>query len=76
MSMTSMGSSIMLADGPSEGCPDRGTDRGNFIFGLKGLHAEVFILAEFVQNIAGRCDGVGPEEQGLAALLRCGQESP
>src|SRR5271155_5366311 len=33
------------------GCADRGGDGGDFVFGLEGHHAEIFVLREFVKNV-------------------------
>jgi len=52
------------ADVPCVGCADRGTDRGDLIFGLEGLDAEVvFVRGQCVQHVAGRCDRIAGIKQ-------------
>lgn len=55
---------------------DCGADAGDFVLHLYGLNAEVLALGELVENVRGRGDGVGAEEERAAALLGGHDEAP
>ena len=47
---------------PHECRTERGTDAGDLVLGLERRHAEALVLAQLVQDVGGRRDRVGPEE--------------
>ena len=57
------------AQGAPVGSADGGSDRGDLIFGLEGLYAEILMAGQFVQDIRSGGDGVRSQEQGQAAVF-------
>ena len=53
---------------------DGGAYAGDFVFGLYHFHAEVLAFGQFVQNVAGRGDGVAAQEEGASRFFGGGDE--
>ncbi len=60
----------------AEGGPDGGADAGDLVLGLDGADAEVLVLGELVEDVGGRGDRVGTEEQREVGLVGGGDEAP
>ena len=60
------------AEGGSEG----GADAGDLVLGLEGAHPELLVLGQLVEDVRGRGDRVGSEEEGQAAQQAGGDEPP
>jgi hypothetical protein len=54
-------------EGPAEGGPDGGADAGDLVLGLEGADPEVLVLGQLVEDVRGRGDRVGAEEEGSLA---------
>ena len=55
---------------------DRGSDGGDFVFGLKGDHAEIFVGGKLVQNVGRRRDRIGAEKKRQCPLFAKRRRSP
>ena len=56
----------------SEGCAERHTDGGDFVFGLHRADPEMLVPGQLVENVASRRDGVRTESYWqLGELSRC-----
>ena len=55
---------------------ERHADRGDLVLGLHGADAEVLVLRQFVQDVAGRRDRVRPERDRQLGQLAGGDEAP
>ena len=53
----------------AEGRAQGGADAGDLVLGLEGPHPELLVLGQLVEDVRGRGDRVGAEEQRAA---RCG----
>ena len=49
---------------------------GDLVLGLEGAHPELLVLGQLVEDVRGRGDRVGAEEQGETAAQRGGDEAP
>ena len=49
---------------------------GDLVLGLHGAHAEVLVLGQLVEDVAGRGDGVAAEEHRQLGQLPGGDEAP
>ena len=54
----------------AEGGAQRGPDTGDLVLGLECANAEALVLGQLVQDVAGRGDRVGAEEQRQPGALR------
>ena len=61
---------------PGECSAKRDTDGRDFVFGLDGTNAKVFVLREFVEDVTCWCDRVRAEREREVGLLTRGDESP
>ena len=59
-----------------KGSTDSGTYAGNLVLGLDGHDVHIFACSQFVQDVGGRRDGIATQEEVLAGLLGCGDQSP
>ncbi len=57
------------------GRPDGGTDAGDLVLGLERRDAEGLVLRQLVEDVGGRGDRVGAEEQREAGLHAAGDEA-
>ena len=55
---------------------ERHADRGDLVFGLHGADAEVLVLRELVEDVAGRRDRVRAERDRQLGELAGGDEAP
>src|SRR5690348_1597135 len=62
-------------EGACVGCADRGSDGGDFVFGLEGHYAEIFVLGQFVKNVRSRRDRIAALKEAEAGFLRSGDEA-
>ena len=60
---------------PANDAPERRADRGDLVFGLERVDAEVLVLRQLVEDVGGRRDRVRAEEQRPSRLLRRGDEA-
>src|ERR1051325_1200187 len=58
-----------------EACADRGADRGDFVFSLKRLDAEVLVSRQFMQDVRRGRDGIRTIEQAAAGQFRGGYKT-
>ena len=58
------------AEGAGEGRAEGRADAGDLVLGLEGGDAEALVLAQLVQDVGGRGDRVGAEEQRQARTAR------
>ncbi len=66
----------MIAERPSEGGPDGGADAGDLVLGLEGPDPEVLVLGQLVEDVRGRGDRVGAEEDRQVGLVGGGDQAP
>ncbi len=64
------------AERTAEGGAQGGADTGDLVLGLEGPHAELLVLGQLVEDVRGRGDRVGAEEQREAAPQRRGHQAP
>ncbi len=57
------------AESAGVGRADRGRDGGDFVFGLEGDYAEIFVLRELVENVGCGRDGIRAEEKRDARFI-------
>ena len=62
--------------GTSKRRADHGSHGSDFIFGLKGAHAEMLVLAQLMKDVAGRCDRIRTVKQLFFAQMRRGHQTP
>ena len=55
---------------------ERHAGRGNLVFCLHRAHAEVLVLGELVQDVAGGSDGITAEEHGQLRQLAGSDKAP
>ena len=53
---------------------ERRADAGDLVLGLERRHAEALVLGQLVQDVRGRRDRVGPEQQRQAGAVRGGDQ--
>ena len=63
------------AERAAEGRAERRADAGDLVLGLEGRDAEPLVLAQLVQDVGGRRDRVGAEEQRQPGLGRAGDQA-
>ena len=63
------------AEAAGEGGADRRADAGDLVLGLERGHAERLVLAQLVEDVRGRGDRVGPEEDRQAGLHAAGDQA-
>jgi hypothetical protein len=61
---------VVTPSAPPKDAPSAGADAGDLVLGLERDHAERLVLAQLVQDVAGRGDRVGAEEQRQPGLHR------
>ena len=64
------------AEGAAEGGAEGGADAGDLVLGLEGADAEVLVLGELVEDVGGRGDRVGAEEQRQLRQVGGGDQAP
>ena len=60
---------------PPKAAPMAEHDACNFVFGLESIDREILEAGEIVQDVAGRGNRIGTEEQRAAGLDRRGDEA-
>jgi hypothetical protein len=65
----------VIAIAPPKEAPDRGGHGGDLIFRLKCADAVVFVLGEFVEDVAGGSDRITPQKQFAVAQLGGGEKT-
>ena len=63
------------AEAAGEGGADRRADAGDLVLGLERGHAERLVLAQLVEDVRGRGDRVGPEEDRQPGLHAAGDQA-
>ena len=61
---------------PGEGRTERHPDRGDLVFGLHGADAEMLVLGQLVEDVAGRGDRVRTERDRQCCQLSGGDDAP
>ena len=61
---------------PGKRRAERHAGSGDLVFGLHGAHAEVLVLGQLVQDVAGRGDRVAAEEHRQLGQLTGGDQTP
>ena len=61
---------------PAERRPQRGAHRGDLVLSLKGADPEILPLAQLMEHIAGRGDGVRTQKQGNLGPLAGSYQTP
>jgi len=70
------GPEVEDAQGAAEGGADRGADAGDLVLGLEGRDTEALVLAQLVQDVGGRGDRVGAQEDRQPGLHATGDQAP
>ena len=60
---------------PAKEAPMRGADAGDLVLGLEGGDAEALVPGQFVQDVGGRGDRVGAQEERQPGLHRGGHQA-
>ena len=67
---------VVMPEGPAEGGPDGGAHPGDLVLGLEGPDPELLVLGQLVEDVRGRGDGIGAEEDGQLGLVGGGDQAP
>jgi hypothetical protein len=60
---------VVTPSAPPNAAPSAAPTAGDLVLGLEGAHAELLVLGQLVQDVRGRGDRVGAEEQRQPAAL-------
>ena len=67
---------VVTPRAPPKAAPEGGADARDLVLGLEGAHTELLVLGQLVEDVRGRGDRVGPEEQRQPAAQRCRHQAP